>query len=79
MIVGNKVDIVNERQVPPERPIKEYKNKLDIDCREVSAKTGYKIEEVFQEMLESTSDHIHRNIRTASGCLGDKNAKRTTS
>lgn len=56
MIVGNKVDIVNERQVPTERPIKEYTNKLDIDCREVSAKSGYKIEEVFQEMLESTFD-----------------------
>jgi translation elongation factor EF-4 len=53
MIVGNKVDKVGERTVPPERPIKEYKNKLDIDCKEVSAKTGLKIDEIFQEMLES--------------------------
>jgi hypothetical protein len=31
MIVGNKIDMENERKVPTERPLKEYKDKFDID------------------------------------------------
>jgi 50S ribosomal subunit-associated GTPase HflX len=53
MVVGNKVDMVSERTVLPERPFKDYKNKLDIDCWEVSAKTGHKVEELFADMLDS--------------------------
>jgi hypothetical protein len=43
MVVGNKVDLEDERKVPTERPIREYKDKFDIDCWEVSAKTGYNV------------------------------------
>jgi GTPase SAR1 family protein len=47
MVVGNKADLIDERKVPFERPPKEYKEKFDIDCWEVSAKTGSNIKEVF--------------------------------
>jgi len=43
MVVGNKCDLEDERKVPTLRPISEYKDKFDIDCWEVSAKTGYNI------------------------------------
>ena len=53
MVVGNKIDLENDRKVPAERPIKEYKDKFDIDCWDVSAKTGYNVREIFTELLES--------------------------
>jgi len=31
MVVGNKVDLENERKVPNDRPMREYKEKFDID------------------------------------------------
>ena len=40
MIVGNKVDLEEDRKVPSYRPMREYKEKFDIDCWETSAKTG---------------------------------------
>jgi hypothetical protein len=43
MVVGNKIDNAKERAVPYDRALKEYQNKLDIDCREVSAKSGAKV------------------------------------
>lgn len=43
MVVGNKVDLDEDRKVPSERPLREYKDKFDIDCWEVSAKTGYNV------------------------------------
>lgn len=46
MVVGNKVDLEEERKVPTQRPIREYKEKFDIDCWEVSAKTGFHVKEV---------------------------------
>ena len=52
MVVGNKIDMEAERRVPVERPIREYKDKFDIDCWEVSAKTGYNVREIFAELLE---------------------------
>lgn len=55
MVVGNKIDMENERRVPAERPIREYKDKFDIDCWEVSAKTGYNVREIFAELLERIS------------------------
>lgn len=55
MVVGNKVDLEEERKVPSERPLREYKDKFDIDCWEVSAKTGYQVKEVFSELIESTT------------------------
>ena len=55
MVVGNKVDLEEERKVAIERPIREFKDKFDIDCWEVSAKTGYNVKEVISEMVESTS------------------------
>jgi GTPase SAR1 family protein len=53
MIVGNKVDLEADRKVPLSHPLKEYKDKFDIDCWEVSAKTGYNVKEVFSELIES--------------------------
>jgi GTPase SAR1 family protein len=53
MVVGNKIDVENERRVPTDRPLREYKEKFDIDCWEVSAKTGYNVREIFAELLES--------------------------
>ena len=53
MVVGNKADLEDQRKVPNERPIKEYREKFDIDCWEVSAKTGYNVKEVFSELLSS--------------------------
>ena len=53
MVVGNKADLDDQRKVPNERPIKEYREKFDIDCWEVSAKTGYNVKEVFSELLSS--------------------------
>lgn len=53
MVVGNKADLEDQRKVPTDRPIKEYKEKFDIDCWEVSAKTGYNVKEVFSELLSS--------------------------
>ena len=47
MVVGNKIDLESDRKVPAERPIKEYKEKFDIDCWDVSAKTGYNVREIF--------------------------------
>jgi GTPase SAR1 family protein len=55
MVVGNKMDLENERKVPTERPIREYKDNFDIDCWEVSAKTGYNVREIFAELLESST------------------------
>ena len=46
MVVGNKADLEEERKVPTERPIREFKEKFDIDCWEVSAKTGFNVKEV---------------------------------
>ena len=43
MVVGNKVDLEDDRKVPVERPLREYKDKFDVDCWEVSAKTGYNV------------------------------------
>jgi GTPase SAR1 family protein len=55
MVVGNKIDLEGDRKVPADRPIREYKDKFDIDCWEVSAKTGYNVREIFTELLESSS------------------------
>jgi GTPase SAR1 family protein len=54
MVVGNKVDLEDERKVPTERPINEFQKKFDIDCWETSAKTGYNVEKVFTELIESS-------------------------
>ncbi len=51
MVVGNKIDMENERKVPNDRPTKQYKDKFDIDCWEVSAKTGYNVRQIFTELL----------------------------
>jgi GTPase SAR1 family protein len=51
MVVGNKIDRENDRKVPNDRPLREYKEKFDIDCWEASAKTGYNVREVFAELL----------------------------
>jgi translation elongation factor EF-4 len=63
MVVGNKVDLEEERKVPTQRPIREYKEKFDIDCWEVSAKTGFHVKEVMNEMVESnTFLSMRRNL-----------------
>ena len=51
------------RKVPTDRPIKEYREKFDIDCWEVSAKTGYNVKEVFNELLESNCHLMKEFIR----------------
>jgi ribosome biogenesis GTPase A len=53
MVVGNKADLDEERKVPTERPIREFKEKFDIDCWEVSAKTGFNVKEVMSEFVAS--------------------------
>ena len=58
MVLGNKVDRENDRKVLNDRPLREYKEKFDIDCWEVSAKTGYNVREVFAELLESNKKAI---------------------
>jgi len=47
MVVGNKIDMENDRKVPTDRPQGEYKKRFDVDCWEVSAKTGYNVREIF--------------------------------
>jgi len=47
MVVGNKIDNENERIVPFERTVNEYQKKLDIECREVSAKSGLNVDDLF--------------------------------
>jgi len=58
MVLGNKIDRENDRKVLNDRPLREYKEKFDIDCWEVSAKTGYNVREVFAELLESNKKAI---------------------
>ena len=58
MVLGNKIDRENDRKVLNDRPLREYKEKFDIDCWEVSAKTGYNVREVFAELLESNKKDI---------------------
>ena len=58
MVLGNKIDRENDRKVLNDRPLREYKEKFDIDCWEVSAKTGYNVREVFAELLESNKKVI---------------------
>jgi hypothetical protein len=43
MVAGNKMDLEGERKVPADRPRREYKDNFDIDCWEISAKTGYNV------------------------------------
>ena len=50
-VVGNKVDLEKERKVTHDRAIKEYKEEFDVDCWEVSAKSGHHIEEIFNSMF----------------------------
>lgn len=52
--MGNKADLINERQVTAKRALKEFKEEFDLDCWEVSAKTGHNIKEMFTSMFEST-------------------------
>jgi GTPase SAR1 family protein len=54
MVVGNKVDLEEERKVPTDRPINEFQKKFDIECWETSAKTGFNVEKVFNQLVEST-------------------------
>lgn len=35
-----------------DRPLREYKEKFDIDCWEVSAKNGMNVKELFAEMVK---------------------------
>jgi small GTP-binding protein len=53
-LVGNKVDLEGDRRVPSERPVQEYREAFGIDCWEVSAKTGYQIEALFADIVQST-------------------------
>jgi GTPase SAR1 family protein len=53
MVVGNKVDLEAEREVPTQRPIQEFKENFDIECYEVSAKTGHNIDRLFSDMIAS--------------------------
>lgn len=53
MVAGNKVDLEEEREVPTQRPIQEFKENFDIDCYEVSAKTGLNINNMFHNMIAS--------------------------
>lgn len=39
-LVGNKTDLDDRREVSRERPQQEYKEAFDIDCWEVSARSG---------------------------------------
>lgn len=55
MVVGNKVDLEAEREVPKQRPIQEFKENFDIECYEVSAKTGFNIDKLFSDMIASKS------------------------
>lgn len=50
-VVGNKIDLEKDRKVTYDRAVKEYKEEFDVDCWEVSAKTGHHIDEVFNSMF----------------------------
>ena len=67
MVVGNKADLDEERKVPTERPIREFKEKFDIDCWEVSAKTGFNVKEIMSEFVESNGLKYHRNLSNELG------------
>ena len=54
-VVGNKQDLQGERKVTFDRAVKEYKEEFDVDCWEVSAKTGYHINEMFETLFTSRS------------------------
>ena len=61
--------------MPTDRPLREYKEKFDIDCWEVSAKTGYNVREIFTELLERTPLYIpgiyEKNIEIKSSAFQD--------
>lgn len=50
-VVGNKIDLEKDRKVTYDRAVKEYKEEFDVDCWDVSAKTGHHIDEVFNSMF----------------------------
>ena len=50
-MVGNKIDMINEKTVPFEKAIEDYKTKLGIECFEVSALTGQGIQESIMYLI----------------------------
>ena len=67
MIAGNKIDIESEGRVPKERVFREYKERFNIDCWEVSAKTGQNVKELFTSFLERLI-RGSSSFASSSGC-----------
>ena len=70
MFVGNKADLESEKRVFWDRPLREYKEKFDIYCWEVSAKSGLNVKELFAEMVKRNIMAYLRNVRDGLGDPG---------
>lgn len=53
IVLGNKID-KEEKRVPFEKVLEDYKEKFGIECFEVSAKTGQGIQESIMYLIEGT-------------------------
>lgn len=56
IVVGNKVDDANNRQVEFDKAKADYKDRFDIECFETSAKTGFGIQESIMYLVESKAN-----------------------
>ena len=53
IVLGNKID-KEDKRVPHEKVLEDYKEKFGIECFEVSAKTGQGIQESIMYLIEGT-------------------------
>jgi GTPase Era involved in 16S rRNA processing len=56
IVVGNKIDNAENRQVTFEKAKADYKDRFDIDCFETSAKTGFGIQESIMFLIEGKTE-----------------------
>ena len=56
IVLGNKVDDVENKKVDLERAKADYKDRFDIDCFETSAKTGFGVNEAVMCLVESKNN-----------------------
>jgi small GTP-binding protein domain len=65
LLLANKADLVDERQVSKEQ-IQDLCKEIDIECIEVSAKTGDNVTEAFMQMSKDIKDKFFPNAKPAT-------------
>lgn len=58
IVLGNKIDRMQEKTVGFAKVMEEYKEKMGFECFEVSAKTGQGINESIIYLVEGSKDSI---------------------